>query len=488
MLAAGFLLPLPAQALDVPAQLSTLDIVFYTFTLTCIVFFSGMMVLLRAYTWLTYTLYGFLAVALIAALDGTLAYLFDGDVWWMGYAPLLIGAVTVGYGYLHIAYRIDSAHWLARTRSMFVVYGVLGLLLLPGYFLLPSMVPLYATLNTLMLLMFAGQALPPVTWRSLSRTQHRVAIIWPVLTATIAISIYGVHFAGSGLSRQLLDSVNRGVLFLHLAHMFVFVGFVVSDELRQRRQAQQDAQLAARKAAEAALALERSERDYERARRVVADRTQRLATASHDLKQPIAALRQTISQMQDKDQNPQSQRIMDAIDYLDQLAGTYLDLGNHELDNHDQELARDATGKESVPIGLILETVASMFNQEAQAVGCEINIKHDDQHIHVVPLALTRALSNLLGNALAHSGGQRIDITAKRESDLMHIEISDNGCGMPAHWEDELLELRAKGVDSSGSGLGLPIVRALAEQYKWQLNIRSEPESGTQVRLTIPLE
>ena len=484
------LLALPAHALEAPSNLSFWDVGFYTFTSTCIIFFSISMLLLRAYTWLSYAVYGVLTLLLIASLDGTLAYLRDGDVWWMGYAPLLIGALAVGYGYLHLAFRLESPHWLAATRPFFVLYGVLALALIPAYLLMDSVVPLYAALNTLMLLMVAAQVLPPLTWTNLNQGQHRLAIIWPVLTGLVGVSAYSVHFLGSGFSRETLDAVNRLIYLLHLSHLFVFVGFVVADQIRERRQALQQAEVAAREAAEAALALERAEREFSRVQALAAERTQRLATASHDLKQPIAALRQALSQYQAQATSADptgNRRILDAIDYLDQLAGTYLDLGTQELDKQDAEQLRDHNGHERVSIGLLFSTIASMFSEDAQAAEIELCVSDSPTELQIAPLAATRALSNLLNNAILHSGGSRVQVDAQHQEAAVRLEVRDNGCGMDAQTVADAMQIRARGVDSEGSGLGLPIVAALADEHGWQLSVDSEPGVGTCAALTIPL-
>ena len=155
---------IPAWAVTVPAALSAADVMFYTIALTTVAFFSFGMMVSRQYQWLTYSIYGVLIVMLIAALDGTLSYLFGGYLWLMTDGPLLIGAVAAGFGFAHVAYRFESGHWLSGTRSLHLGFAALMLLLLPAYWLLaPAMdnlAPLYATLNTGVLIMLAAQIFP----------------------------------------------------------------------------------------------------------------------------------------------------------------------------------------------------------------------------------------------------------------------------------------------------------------------------------------
>ncbi|MFK7914310.1 MAG: hypothetical protein AB8B93_10385, partial [Pseudomonadales bacterium] len=162
--------------MTVPVALSAPDVVFYTLALTTVAFFCFVLVVSRQYQWLTYSLYGLLMITLIASLDGTLSYLFAGNIWLMTDGPLLIGAVTAGFGFAHVAYRFEAGHWLHGTRYLHLGFAALMLALLPGYLLVPTamdnLVPLYAVLNTGMLIMFVAQIFPPITWTQFTRRQH----------------------------------------------------------------------------------------------------------------------------------------------------------------------------------------------------------------------------------------------------------------------------------------------------------------------------
>ena len=488
LVVAGLLWPTEAlaQALQVPTQLSTWDIAFYTFFISAIVFFFGAMLLLREYSWITYALYGFMLMLLFAALEGTLSVLFDGDPWMMGYAPLFIGSVTTGFGFVHTAFRIEAHHWLVGLRPLYLVFSVLGFSLIPGYYLLDSAVPLYATLNTLMMLMAVGQIFPPLTWHHLTVTQRKMALLWPMWIIGLGITVYAIHFVGPGFERSTLDAVNRLLLVLHVAHLFAFVGIAIADQMRAKSDALQHAQVAAREAAEADLARERSERAYEDARRIASSRSRQLASASHDLKQPIAALRHAIEAHREEVSDSHNERIHDAVNYLDQLANTYLELGTDALDYQDQELARDAEGREELQVEVLFNTLQSMFSTEASQAGLELRVFNSRRQIYVSPLAVTRALSNLISNALKHARAKHILLGCRYLGDQLALEVLDDGSGMSAQEIERAVQLRERGDDSAGTGLGLPIVVAMAEQQGWQWNIDSVPGRGTRMRLVVP--
>ncbi|MEM7097819.1 MAG: HAMP domain-containing sensor histidine kinase [Pseudomonadota bacterium] len=480
------------MGLEVPNTLTSLDVVFYTLTIASVAFFSFGLILTRQYHWLSYSIYGVMMIVLVAALDGSLAYLAGGDRWYMTDAPLLAGSLTAAFGFAHVAYRLEPGHWLYRAKSLNLVSAVIMAALFPAYALvpdyLPSLVPLYATLNTGMLLMWAAQIFPPMTWTQLTPAQHRFTIIWPVFTALAAVGTYAVHFIGPGFEPATLNGVNRMLFIFHLGHLLVFVCISVLEQIRARVDAERSAAEAGQAAAEAALALEISERDFEKARALASDRSRQLANASHDLKQPIATLRRVVEEHAAHDEGHHAQRLRDAIEYLDQLAGTYLSAGNEALDQSlaDGEIAVDQSGRELVELNLIFETVLALFREEAQTVGVMLCARTTDIEFLVHPLALTRAVSNLVSNALAHSQGKKILLCARHKKGAVRVEIHDNGKGMAPEDLVQAMHVRQRGSNSEGSGLGLAIVEAQATEQGWQFDLKSNPGRGTSAYLTIP--
>ena len=480
-----------AWAFEVPSSLSTSDAVFFTLAITSVAFFSIGLVVTRQFQWLTYSVYGVLAISLLASLDGTFAYLFDGNRWMMSDMPLLLGSLTASYGFFHCAYRLEPGHWLYNTRSVQIGFGMLMALLVPLYFavpsLIPNLVPLYATLNTGMMLMFIAQIFPPVTWTQLTNTQHRITILWPLTTAAVAVGVYTLHFAGPGFEPDFLNFFNRLLFGMHLAHVLVFVWISVIEQIRAKVQAEHAATEAARKAAEAALALEVSEREFERAKTIAANRSRQLATASHDLKQPISALRQVVDQHASNQTESEVQRLRDAIDYLDQLASTYLKVGSVAMDDDfdQQEVAVDNQGHEQVKVNVVVQTVIALHQSAAKAKNIHLSHRSSSLSVVVHPLALTRALSNLVDNAINHSEGSRILMCARRRGSKVRIEVHDNGRGISSTELNKVTQARYRGAESSGSGLGLAIVHAQAEEQNWSFSLSSQEQHGTSAFLLI---
>ncbi len=101
---------------------------------------------------------------------------------------------------------------------------------------------------------------------------------------------------------------------------------------------------------------------------------------------------------------------------------------------------------------------------------------------------LFRILLNVLrnsGEALAEKGGT-ISVSAAREGSATHIDIADNGAGIPEKIRERLFQPFAGTTRAGGSGLGLAIARDLARAHGGDVTLIKSNASGTQFRVTIP--
>ena len=103
-----------------------------------------------------------------------------------------------------------------------------------------------------------------------------------------------------------------------------------------------------------------------------------------------------------------------------------------------------------------------------------------------------RALGNVVANALAHTAaGGTVMLAADRQGDLVRIEVTDTGCGIPKvhlpHVFDRFYRVDgARSTTSGRVGLGLAMVRTIANLHHGSATIQSEVGKGTRVTLTFP--
>jgi signal transduction histidine kinase len=103
---------------------------------------------------------------------------------------------------------------------------------------------------------------------------------------------------------------------------------------------------------------------------------------------------------------------------------------------------------------------------------------------------LLLAIHNLLDNAIKFTlPSDTIEVRAFDDGSDIVIEVADTGPGIPENeiqriWEELYRGEQARGVP--GSGLGLPLVRAIIEKHRGNIEVRSKPEQGTVFNIRLP--
>lgn len=211
-------------------------------------------------------------------------------------------------------------------------------------------------------------------------------------------------------------------------------------------------------------ALDRLGEAFERRRRLIAD-------VAHELRTPLAVINLHVDSLDAIDAKHDLQR---GVYRLSQMVGQMLDVerlvesGRRRERVDLVELARAAVA-DIAPL-----TLAQGYDIAVDAVPSPVVVK-GDRH------SLSRALSNLLGNAIAH-GGNRGTITVRVAADRS-IEVADEGPGIAAEAHDRVFEpFHRERWDKDGCGLGLHLVREIMTAHGGTVNLAST-ESGAHFKL-----
>lgn len=138
---------------------------------------------------------------------------------------------------------------------------------------------------------------------------------------------------------------------------------------------------------------------------------------------------------------------------------------------------------------LVTEAVGSSFEQLGEPANIERRIDVADLIVDVVPERLTRAIANVVTNALqAMSHGGLLHVTARVEGKAVVLMIRDTGHGMtPEMVEKARTRFTTTRKDQGGTGLGLPIVeRIVVTDHGGELFVDSTPGEGTIVTIRLP--
>jgi signal transduction histidine kinase len=218
------------------------------------------------------------------------------------------------------------------------------------------------------------------------------------------------------------------------------------------------------------------------------------ASLAHELGQPLGAILNnveaaTLLLRDDRSANAAELRaIIDDIAADDERAGAVLARIRAMVRRQ-----RFAVGPVEVP-GLIRGVLALAGpGLAADRIGVTVLCYPDLPLVAGDEILLQQALLNLVGNsadAIRASAGDReqpgaITIRARRDEDSVELAVIDNGRGI----EDDMIEKALEPFETTkqdGLGMGLPIVRAIAEQHEGTLRLESDPGRGLTVRLRVP--
>jgi signal transduction histidine kinase len=136
-----------------------------------------------------------------------------------------------------------------------------------------------------------------------------------------------------------------------------------------------------------------------------------------------------------------------------------------------------------VAMGELVDGGISAFAAHAEAAGVDLVGRADDAVARIDPTRARQVLDNLLANAIRHSPpGGRVTVAARVADERAVIEVSDEGCGFDEQMLARAFQPFNRGADHPGGvGLGLSLVRAIAEAHEGGASAENLPAGGARV-------
>jgi signal transduction histidine kinase len=230
----------------------------------------------------------------------------------------------------------------------------------------------------------------------------------------------------------------------------------------------------------------------EETRRDAADSARRrlVASISHDLRTPLAALRLMLAAIEDKvvDEGTRTRYLATMHTHVSALGSMIDDM--FELSRLEAGDLEWSIRQVELP-ELVQETVAAMrVEAEAKGVGVAAELGALPRPARADPERLQRVLFNLIQNAIRHTPADgSVTVRAERAGDWVEIEVADTGAGIPREDRERVFDPFVRGEDdgerATGAGLGLVISRAIVEAHGGRIWL-ADSEVGTRVRFVIP--
>jgi signal transduction histidine kinase len=212
-----------------------------------------------------------------------------------------------------------------------------------------------------------------------------------------------------------------------------------------------------------------------RIRRLLEDRMQMVAAISHDLRTPITRLKLRAEFVDDPEQR---EKMLRDLDEMETMIRETLALARE-----------DANPEPRAKLDLAKLLADSAEGMEPVTLEIDPTLAQGAATIEAQPIALKRAVTNLIENALVYGKTAKVRLTeAPKEFD---IAIADEGPGIP---EAELERVfrpfyrleASRNRDSGGAGLGLAIARSVVRSQGGDIILQNRPEGGLTATISLP--
>lgn len=218
------------------------------------------------------------------------------------------------------------------------------------------------------------------------------------------------------------------------------------------------------------------------AEQATAAKSRLLATASHDLRQPMQTLAM-LHGMLAEGKNPK-----DLVEQLDQALGTMSGMLSTLLDVNQFELESVRPVISEVSIDWLFGRLKDEFTYRAHAEGLSLHIVPCHLSVDSDPRLLKQMIRILLMNAIACTKSGKLLLGCRRRDGVLSIEVGDTGVGMPDTMLQSLFEQPLGQRDPSlGPGHGLSIFKVLADLLGHRVSARSKRGTGSIFSIDIQL-
>lgn len=356
---------------------------------------------------------------------------------------------------------------------LFVVCPLIGLVLLTAYLRWPSKPFAYVYLASYVV---AGIVIVVIIY--VARSQHYdlpydgllLLMVFgyflmgmPQRHATLgSLMVSIVYFCSLYLLDSPAEELASNALFITTLNLLGTLGSALQD--RSRQQLFRNEQLVAQAQA----------RDKEE----IESKTRLLATASHDLRQPLHAMNLLVETLENELEPGRSRELAGQMKastrQLTTMLSSLLDMSRLHNGVIEPRI-------KSFPLSDRMQFLARELKLRAKQESLRIEVAGESGiWVESDPVLLERILRNVCENSFVHARAQTLSITWSKQDEHVLLEVRDDGCGFDRNQSQQIFEAfqRLKGNTQSGMGLGLAIVRQLCDVLGIAHGADSAPGQG----------
>lgn len=213
-----------------------------------------------------------------------------------------------------------------------------------------------------------------------------------------------------------------------------------------------------------------------------------LATATHDLRQPLHALGLFVAQLSGRTTAAERRQLVAGIEAA--LSGMN-ELFNALLDISKLDAGVVNPKWSTSPAAQVMRRIETTFASLAREKNLALQIVPSNAWLRSDAVMLERIVGNLVQNAIRYTRSGRVVVGCRRRGDRLRIEVWDTGRGIPPDQQknifSEFYRVEGSERDSSGLGLGLAIVDRLCRLLDHPIEVKSVPGKGSCFAIAVPM-
>jgi signal transduction histidine kinase len=211
-----------------------------------------------------------------------------------------------------------------------------------------------------------------------------------------------------------------------------------------------------------------------------------LADVTHELRTPLTIMQGNLEALLDGVYPADASHIAPILDETRVLSRLVDDLRTLSL----AEAGALALHREPTDMAQLISDSVASFRAQADGAGIALVAEVDGvlPQADVDPVRLREVLSNLLSNALRYTPrGGNVRVGAEAANGVLRVSVRDSGPGIAPDALPHVFDRFYKSDESRGAGLGLAIAKSLLVAHGGEIEARSTPGQGTDMRFTLPV-
>lgn len=441
-------------------------------------------------TFIAYSLYATSVLLFIFQRDGyAFQYLWPYAPEWNTFSSLPVGGALSIFAAIFTRAYLNTKRLHPVIDKLLIGVVVMQLVIIFSFVVIgPSAAKKIALVTTtISIVVFCGIGV--AAYRKYGRRTLFFLIGWSgILCASLIMTL--VHWVNLDLSRaQSLDLMRFAMVFDALMMGLASV-FSIVEIQRDREKLSQERIEVLNANLELHNRFGRLEQKYHLAQTLAETNSQLLVDTTHDLRQPLYALRAAMGDAL-SEKSPPAERVAEikqSLNYIEELVEATLDKAIEE-----EEARKGAPDdkEETMNVSKLFSALETMFSKDAEQHSIDFTIMPTTKTIHTLPFPILRIMTNFVSNAIRYSPDSRVLVGARQKGNFISLEVHDTGPGMSA---DELADIKQRNTrgntsngDDNGKGVGLSIVSKLAEEHNLEWTLDSKQGCGTIAKLIVPV-